>query len=152
MKSLDQQTIDPTALRDRLNPSRSSLEEPANLEKDGTAAPTNTSTLVEAQSVDGVVNALAPCPGIGKSEIDTIASSVGGIDAMGIKDIEKKILKACNESSKNSEIAVKSSTVVIAYAWITGKMLVRAKSLLKKKGEFGEWCESHLVTRGLMSV
>lgn len=75
-----------------------------------------------------------------------------GIDALDLKSVEKELGKTCKAEAKNSEIAVKASVMVTTYAWITGKLILRAKSLLKKKGEFGDWCENNLVKPGLMSV
>lgn len=71
---------------------------------------------------------------------------------MDIKTVEKELGKAFKAVAKNSEIAVKASVMVATYAWITGKLIIRAKSILKKKGKFGEWCENNLVKPGLMSV
>lgn len=81
--------------------------------------------------------------------IKGLAAKIG---EMEIKNIESEIGKACKQCAENVEIAVKASTLVVSYAWLTGKLLLRAKSLLKKKGEFGEWCQTSLVDRGLMSV
>lgn len=88
----------------------------------------------------------------GADELVPLQKMMSGVDMMDIKTVEKEIGKACKVGAKNSEIAVKASVLVATNAWVTGKLIVRAKSILRKKGEFGNWCEDKLVKPGLMSV
>ena len=112
--------------------------------KDGNADPTSPA---KAEAV----NSQASSRGI-EVNSEPIFYPVTGIEEMDIKLVEKELRKACKQTEKQSDIAIKASALVLSYAWVTGKLLNRAKALLKKKGEFGEWREETLVSPGLMSV
>lgn len=105
-----------------------------------------------ADTDDPMVTAPAQGSALGAYELVPLQKVTSGIDMMDIKTVEKELRRACKARAKNAEIAVKASVLVATHAWITGKLILRAKSLLKKKGEFGEWCENNLVNPGLMSV
>jgi hypothetical protein len=106
----------------------------------------------EPLALEGVGGVPVQGSALGADELVPLRKIMSTIDMMGIKTVEKVLGEACKAGAKNSEIAVKASVMVATYAWITGKLILRAKSLLKKKGEFGEWCDNNLVKPGLMSV
>ena len=111
----------------------------------------NTAPPAETQGGDGVVIGFAPCNAITKSDLEPIESAVAGIDQMDIKAVEKEILKSCNQSEEQSLIAVNASKLKLAYGWKCGKLLNRAKALLKK-GNFGNWRDSYLIETEVMSI
>jgi len=127
-------------------------EKVAKPKKEGTAVPPKPSHSSPAEGSDGIENTPSPSIGQNPSELEGVKKSASGIDQMPITSVEKEIYKACKQGDKHSVLALKSTTLHVTYGWVTGKLLNRAKALLRKKGEFGKWRDKHLVDRGLMSV
>ena len=96
----------------------------------------------------------APDPAVDfdERELKPIVSSLVGIDEMDIESVRVAILATCQRVNDCNGTAVRSSKLVLANGWKNGKLINRAKALLKGKGKFGEWRDKHLVGAGVVDL
>ena len=107
-------------------------------------------TLADTQIVNDTIQVPGLFCGVDLAVMKPIQASLAAIDEMEIEAVEKEIVKACGSVNKQSQVAVKAGTLVVAHAWQCGKFLNRAKVILKK-GDFGKWRDEKLIQPGMMS-